>query len=58
MAQPKQRPNFNTYYFVSVMAGLAAGIYTEDKYIGILVAIALVLMFAGMKQRYNQNQNQ
>jgi hypothetical protein len=52
------RPNFQTYYFTAVMIGLAAGLYTEDKYIGILVAIALVLTVAGMKQRYNQNQNQ
>ena len=40
------------------MIGLAVWIYTEDKYIGILLAIALSLAVAGMKQRYNQNQSQ
>jgi hypothetical protein len=52
------RPNFKTYYTVAIMIGFAVGIYTEDKYIGILLAIALVLAVAGMKQRYNQGQNQ
>ena len=52
------RPNFKTYYTVAIMIGFVVGIYTEDKYIGILLAIALVLAVAGMKQRYNQGQNQ
>jgi hypothetical protein len=49
-----QRPNFKTYYFTAIFIGFAVGLYTEDKYIGILVAIALVLTVAGMKQRYDK----
>lgn len=52
------RPNFKTYYFTAIGIGLAVGIYTEDKYIGILLAVALVLAVAGMKQRYDQGRSQ
>ncbi|MFI5161283.1 MAG: hypothetical protein ACHQHN_08395 [Sphingobacteriales bacterium] len=52
------RPNFKTYYFTAIFIGVAVGIYTEDKYIGILLAVALVLAVAGMKQRYERGPNQ
>ncbi|HVV55078.1 MAG TPA: hypothetical protein VHC47_07135 [Mucilaginibacter sp.] len=45
------RPNFKTYYFAAILIGLVIGIVTEDKYIGILVAIALVLTVAGIRRR-------
>ncbi|MGN6639958.1 MAG: hypothetical protein ACTHJ8_13690 [Mucilaginibacter sp.] len=48
------RPNFKTYYFAALMTGLIAGIVTEDKYIGILLVIALMLAVEVMKQRYRQ----
>jgi len=50
----RKRPNFKTYYFTCMLIGLAVGIYTEDKYIGFLLAIALMLAVAGMKQKYEQ----
>jgi hypothetical protein len=45
-------PNFKTYYFFAIFIGVAIGLYTEDKYIGFLVIIALMLTVGGMKQRY------
>ncbi|MBS1527742.1 MAG: hypothetical protein JST19_19000 [Bacteroidetes bacterium] len=48
------KPNFNTYYFAAVLFGLIIGLVTEDKYIGMLVAIALVLTVAGLRQRYRR----
>jgi hypothetical protein len=50
----KQRPNFKTYYLLAILTGLFIGIATEDKYIGFLVAIALVLTVSGIRQR-NRN---
>jgi len=54
----KKGPNFKTYYFTAIFIGIAVGIYTEDKYIGILLAIALMLAVGGMKQRYEQGLKQ
>lgn len=54
----KKRPNFKTYYFTAIGIGLAVGIYTEDKYIGFLLAIALMLAVGGIKQRYEQGLRQ
>jgi len=51
LAPLKGKPNYKTYYFAAILAGLVLGIVTEDKYIAILVAVALVLSVAGMKQR-------
>ncbi|HVS92622.1 MAG TPA: hypothetical protein VHE59_11345 [Mucilaginibacter sp.] len=48
------KPNFNTYYFAAVLFGLVITVVTEDRYIGILVTIALVLTIAGLKQRYRR----
>ncbi|HVW15879.1 MAG TPA: hypothetical protein VHB54_18760 [Mucilaginibacter sp.] len=48
------KPNFNTYYFAAVLFGLVIALVTEDKYIGILVTIALVLTIAGLRQRYRR----
>ncbi len=54
----KKRPNFKTYYFTAIFIGIAVGIYTEDKYIGFLLAIALMLAVGGIKQRYEQGARQ
>ena len=48
------KPNFKTYYVLAILTGLFIGIATEDKYIGFLIAIALVLTLSGIKQR-NRN---
>jgi hypothetical protein len=48
------KPNFTTYYFAAILFGLIIGLVTEDKYIGILIAIALVLTIAGLRRKYGR----
>jgi len=52
----KQKPNFKTYYLAAILIGLFIGIATEDKYIGFLIAIALMLTVSGIRQRNKRSE--
>ncbi|HWD89783.1 MAG TPA: hypothetical protein VG367_16745 [Mucilaginibacter sp.] len=48
------RSNFTSFYLLAILICIGVGIVTEDKYIGILLAIAAVLWLAGIQARRNR----
>ena len=47
--------NFTSWYIMAVIVSLGVALVTEDKYVGVLLAIALMLWIAGMEQRSKRN---
>jgi hypothetical protein len=49
-----KKSNFNSFYILAILVSLGVAILTEDKYIGVLLGIALVLWIAGIQQKYHK----
>jgi hypothetical protein len=47
------KPDSKSYYAAAIIIGLAVGLATRDMPVGVLLAIVLVLAFAGMRKRNN-----
>jgi len=49
-----KKSNFSSFYIIAILVSLGVAVLTEDKYIGVLLGIALVLWIAGIQQRRNR----
>lgn len=49
-----KKTNFTPFYIMAILVSLGVAVLTEDKYIGVLLGIALVLWIAGIKQKYDK----
>ncbi|MBS1533345.1 MAG: DUF5325 family protein [Bacteroidetes bacterium] len=52
----RRTTNFTSFYLLAILICIGIGVITEDKYIGILLAIAAVLWIMGIEHRY-KNKN-
>jgi len=50
-----KKSNFSSFYIIAILVSLGVAVLTEDKYIGVLLGIALSLWIAGIQQRRNRN---
>ena len=50
-----KKSNFSSFYIIAILVSLGVAVLTEDKYIGVLLGIALMLWIAGIQQRRNSN---
>mgnify|MGYP001546274570 CR=1 FL=1 len=49
-----KKSNFSSFYIIAILVSLGVAVLTEDKYIGVLLGIALMLWIAGIQQRRNR----
>jgi branched-subunit amino acid transport protein len=50
-----KKSNFSSFYIMAILVSLGVAVLTKDKYIGVLLGIALCLWIAGIQQRRNRN---
>lgn len=48
------KTNFTSFYLLAILICIGIGVITEDKYIGLLLAIAAVLWLAGIQSKRNR----
>jgi hypothetical protein len=45
------KPNSKSYYVAAIIIGLSVGLATRDMPVGILLAVVLMVIFAGVRKK-------